>query len=168
METTENLYCLICLIVSSSIISFILSSIYIAFTIIGLVNTSYNEIYKLCKNSHLWIYNLVSLILFLVSMKNVHNSLQNQNNNYKQIIIQAIILLIISFWGAFEIFFVNCVNELDNTILYRTSFMYWLINTIMLFLLLLGVTIKLFNFTNNLKIQNSTEENNKLIDPFLS
>lgn len=148
MESNKNLCCLTSSIVFFSIVIFIATVCYIVFAIIGLVNTSLNKESDLCSDSHLWIYSLISLILLLKSKNTIAVLTQKEddkNYNFIQTICEILILLGMCVWGAYEFFGVKCVNELNNTILYKTSFAYWIVNSILLFLLLLIMIIGFFS-----------------------
>lgn len=167
MKSTNNIQCLTCITVLCSMTIFTFASIYIAFTIIGLVNTPLNEIYDICNNSNLWIYSLMSLLFFIILIRNIHSLIKNDDNNgnnNKNIIIQFVILLIIIIWGIYEFFCVNCIDKLSRTILYKISFINWIFNIVML--VISCINFGPFNFTNNIKIQNSIEDDEVIYQLF--
>jgi hypothetical protein len=97
----------------------------IIFSIIGLANTSNNDI--LCPNSHLWYYLLISLLILLITIIN-YKIKQNSNNYFYNIIFYVIISLGMIIWGTYELFYIDCINKLSDTILYKVSFTYWIYN----------------------------------------
>ena len=132
MESNRNLHCLTCSIVFFGILFFLLIVTFVVFTIFGL-----NEEIKSCDKSHLWIYSLVSLLL-LLKLKNTMIVFTKNNNNIMRFI-ELLTLLGMITWGIYEFFYVDCVNELNDTILYKTSFIYLLVNIILLSILLLFI-----------------------------
>jgi hypothetical protein len=181
----DNLCFLTCSIIIFAITFFILIITFIAFSIIGLINTSLEEEYSLCNKSHLCIYSIVSLLLIL-KMKYTIDVLFKDNSNKNEpsniiVYIEILINIGIIIWGAYEFYGINCVNNLNNTILYKTTFTYWIFNIILLSLQLviyLKLISKIFTFyksniqvTNDLEnnknvniIENNNQKNTKYID----
>ena len=128
---------------------------YLIFSVIGLINYYLNDEYYLCKKSHLWAYSMVSIILsykvkdilnnlnfvdrFIINNTNVKNDvintlnifIKNDNNKDNLILIIKILICISMFiWGTIEFFGVTCVNNLNKTILYKITFILWIIFSI--------------------------------------
>jgi hypothetical protein len=92
------------------------SIIYLIFTIIALIKTSYKEQLVTCDNSNIWICILVNLIVNGLNCIFVINYIFN-----KCIYIEKenlYIFLAILAWECYELFGVNCINNLKSSILY--------------------------------------------------
>ena len=139
----NNLYKAIYLILSIAIIMLILLVTYVIFTIIGLIQISLNEQINICEQSHLWIYSLLSLIILLINCINKisENHINTNTNNKKKVIIYIFIQLFLStlmiLWGIYEFFGNICIDDLKSTILYKTSFLYWIVENIKFIILFL-------------------------------
>ena len=139
----NNLYKAIYLILSIAIIMLILLLTYVIFTIIGLIQISLNEQINICEQSHLWIYSLLSLIILLINCINKisENHINTNTNNKKKVIIYIFIQLFLStlmiLWGIYEFFGNICIDDLKSTILYKTSFLYWIVENIKFIILFL-------------------------------
>jgi len=131
-----NLPCLTCSLVYISFGFLLLIIIYNIFAIIGLVETPLNIENELCINSHLWIYSLVSLILLF----KIKITLSIFTNNNILTFFELLLSLGMFIWGIYEFFFVKCINKLNNTLLYKTTFAYWIVN-IFLLILIFGLII---------------------------
>ena len=169
MESDNNLCCFTCSIILFSISLLALIITYIVFAIIGLVRTSLNIESELCHESNLWIYVLVSLILFL-KINNVITIFKKPENDgetkYFQFLVEFGISLSMFIWGAYELFGVKCVNNLNNTILYKCAFGYWITSTILLGIIVSIIIIGLFtliyvSFKENISNYNNLQDNNK-------
>ena len=142
-------------------IGFIISIItFIIFLIIGLINTSLKETYDLCNESHLWIYGIVSLLLIL-KIKNTINIFIKDDYNTTYTRIEILINIVMFFWGIFEFFNIKCINNLNNTILYKTTLIYWIIVNIILF----GLFFKFYIcYKKNINTNDIENINTKLIN----
>jgi hypothetical protein len=90
---------------------------YMVYTIKSLCETSYSEQKNLCSESNAWIYLLISVVinpiigliqLFCVKFRGEHN----------MFVMSAISSLAFLIWWCIEFYNVNCVNELEHTLLY--------------------------------------------------
>ena len=134
----SNLPCVACSIVFFSFGLLLLIIIYNIFAIIGLVETPIKIENKLCINSHLWIYSIISLILVF----KIKITLSIFTNNYL-LPFELLISLGMFSWGIYEFFFVKCIDKLNNTLLYKTTFIYWIVNIILLVLIIVFIIYKL-------------------------
>ncbi len=104
-----------------TIIAFICAPIvFIIFSIMALVNTSNHELHEMCPETNLWIYLLISLIVGIITnRKNAANNSSNEEskNTFSILIIPIGILC----WGSYELWGVECVNEIKSNSIYTMS-----------------------------------------------
>ena len=125
----SNLFCLTCLMLMFTIGLIIIIITYIVFAIIALIRVSLEKQKDLCYDSNLWFYCLISLILIPkinLTIKNI------KNNNLILKVIEILITIGIIIWGIYEFYDVNCINNLNDTILYSVTYVYWLSQIIFL------------------------------------
>jgi hypothetical protein len=104
---------IILLIVCSLILG---SIVYVVFAIISLCETSYIEQKNMCKQSNMWLYILINLI---ISSVNTTSFVNKRYSDEKQTpILNILILFGLLSWGCYELFGVECVNNLHSTLLY--------------------------------------------------
>jgi hypothetical protein len=130
----KSLWCLSFYIITFSLLVFILLIAYIVFLMIGLITTSIIDEYKLCNNSHLWIYSLI-LLLLILKIKNIFNIFTKDDyikNNYVLIFLDILINIGIIVWGIYEFYIIKCTINLSDTMLYKTTYICWIINIILL------------------------------------
>lgn len=148
----------------------LLPTMYFIFSIIGLVNTPLSSQRKLCNESQIWIYSLTSLITMCdkIYLASLHDTKENTNDNadkYTKIIHTFCVLfttitinLIMTCWGIREFYYVECVDNLKDTVLYKTAFGYCvcsICSTCILFVILFGTIIVLI--VDSIKHMNKTE-----------
>jgi len=97
---------------------------FIVYTIIGLCDLSFKEQKKQCSNSNLWVYVLVNLIvtsMISMSVTKTEKKLKSISilESLLSFIIQILISLGFTVWGCYEFFGVNCIDTLNDTILYK-------------------------------------------------
>lgn len=112
----------------------------IVLSIIALKNTTNNDVIKECPNSALWPYVFVSLIYdcFILITANVNananananvnanaNANANVNANAKSAnVFGGFVSWAIFTWGCIEIWGVDCVDRLSDTLLYKMGLFY--------------------------------------------
>ena len=116
---------------------------FLVFSIKALVITSVNDVNHVCSKSHLWEYLLVALICSFIlpcglNEKKTDTLLKIYCDTFLQFGFRIAFVL----WGIHEIFDVDCVSYLNDTLLYKVSFIYVILNIIILGL----TTIVLFMF----------------------
>lgn len=92
--------------------------LYFVYSIIALTDTSYKELRDICPDSNLWIY----LLLTLISSPGL-GSLSARNTLSTSSDVCLLICLIIFqlgfiCWGAYELWGVDCVNDIKSNIIY--------------------------------------------------
>lgn len=89
---------------------------YVVFCIIALCDLSYQQQKDICNKSNAWIYillNLISGVIIFGITKNKKDTSKKDN-----LLVSYIILIAMMIWGCYELFGINCVSKLDNTLLY--------------------------------------------------
>jgi hypothetical protein len=145
----KSLWCLSFYIITFTITIIILIITYIAFLMFGLITTSLIDEYNLCNSSHLWIYSLI-LLLLILKIKNILNIFTKDDyikNNYIIITLDILLNIGIIIWGVYEFYIINCTKNLSDTMLYKITYICWLINIILLGTVLLFIFYK-FIFNN--------------------
>ena len=89
---------------------------YVVFSIIALCDLSYKQQKDICKKSNAWIYILLNLISGVIIFGITKN--KKDTNKKEHLLLSYIILLAMMIWGCYELFGINCVSKLDNTLLY--------------------------------------------------
>jgi hypothetical protein len=133
-ESDENESKILCNLIFIIIFSFTISSlliIFIVYMIIGLIQTSINEINNSCPKSHLWYYSLIALILLIMQNIQIINSKKDSKISLIMSCIQILQSIVMLIWGSYELFGINCVNEFKDTILYNTALIYWILIIVM-------------------------------------
>lgn len=109
-----------CLIICCNIILilalFSASISYVVFSIIALCDLSYKQQKDICKKSNAWIYILLNLISGVIIFGITKN--KKDTNKKDNLLVSYIILIAMMIWGCYELFGINCVSKLDNTLLY--------------------------------------------------
>ena len=89
---------------------------YVVFSIIALCDLSYKQQKDICKKSNAWIYILLNLISGVIIFGITKN--KKDNNKKDNLLVSYIILIAMMIWGCYELFGINCVSKLNNTLLY--------------------------------------------------
>ena len=153
-ETTSNCTCIMYMLGILFILGIIGCVItYIVYVIISLCQTSYNEQKEMCSKSNAWLYLLLGLvvnsIVSIISTKqrNTGDTEKSKKSNYCNL--SQITSLAFTIWGCIELFGVNCIKELDHTLLY-TMLQVSVIGNIIItgILLLFGITMCCFVLYN--------------------
>jgi len=115
---------------------------YTVYVIISLCQTSYNKQKEMCRNSNIWVYLLLNIICnSLLTSSTVNSKLnsnsKNKNNSNYLYLIQVLYILSFTIWGCIELFGVNCVDNLNSTLLYTMMEVSVFIRIIILGLLLI-------------------------------
>ncbi len=151
LYTRNYLYYLISITLCISFLILLCIIIFIIFTIIGLSTFNTN---KLCPNSNLWYYVLTSLLIFIFSLLNY--KINNSSDKYLcNIICYLIISSTLIIWGTYELFYITCVKQVSDTILYNISIIFWIYNISFCGIntgLLLGLILCSINIYNILSI----------------
>lgn len=118
---------------------------YIVYVIMSLCETSYSEQKDMCKESNVWLFLLLDLIAKLIvgnlSAKSKYNSIQESNTESKSNnTLESLISLSFAIWGCYELFGINCVDNLKSTLLY-TMLQVTVINNIIIFGIIILTTI---------------------------
>ncbi len=147
-NVNQIIYKCVCML---NILYYILIIGYIFRACRGLVELSIDEEKKLCKDSHYRIYTIITLFLSIKSIyqmvsSNDDDNNDKDNNKYKSVILYKqkfkgtatvvfktnifsllnnIIYLFMIIWGYYELFCIDCVNKLQDKILYDTVYTYW-------------------------------------------
>jgi len=96
--------------------------IYSVYVIISLCQTSYNEQKEICSKSNAWLYLLLELVVnsivskISIKQKNTGDTEKSKKSNYRDLL--QITSIAFTIWGCIELFGVNCVKELNHTLLY--------------------------------------------------
>jgi hypothetical protein len=109
-----------CLIICCNMILilalFCASISYVVFSIIALCDLSYKQQKDICKKSNAWIYILLNLISGVIIFGITKN--KKDKNKKDNLLLSYIILIAMMIWGCYELFGINCVSKLNNTLLY--------------------------------------------------
>ena len=89
---------------------------YVVFCIIALCDLSYHQQKEICNKSNAWIYILLNLISGVIIFGITKN--KKDNNKKDNLLVSYIILIAMMIWGCYELFGINCVSKLHNTLLY--------------------------------------------------
>jgi hypothetical protein len=89
---------------------------YIVFCIIALCDLSYQQQKDICNKSNAWIYILLNLISGVIIFGITKN--KKDTNKKDNLLVSYIILIAMMIWGCYELFGINCVSKLHNTLLY--------------------------------------------------
>jgi hypothetical protein len=96
--------------------------LFIIFSIMTLVNTSDHELREMCPETNLWIYLLIFLIINIINIINyIKNNNNSSNEESKNNFLIKIIILGIICWGSYELWGVECVNEIKSNSIYTMS-----------------------------------------------
>ena len=118
--STKNESKFSCLIICCNMILilalFSASISYIVFSIIALCDLSYQQQKNICKKSNAWIYILLNLISGVIIFGITKN--KKDTNKKDNLLVSYIILIAMMIWGCYELFGINCVSKLHNTLLY--------------------------------------------------
>ena len=119
METTNtrlqnNVY----FILTKSILIFLYVIILIALSSYSLSLNSIQYIHNICPHTYLWYYVLVSSILL------VHNLFNNIS--YYNIFVGLYLLMV--GWGIYEFGVVNCIYDLNSTLVYKMTIVHFITN----------------------------------------
>jgi hypothetical protein len=124
LDELNNKWCKWCnielVIVLTAIVFICAPIVFIIFSIMALVNTSIYELHEMCPETNLWIYLLISLIIgIFINRKNTANNSSNEEskNTFSILIIPIGILC----WGSYELWGVECVNEIKSNSIYTMS-----------------------------------------------
>jgi hypothetical protein len=98
--------------------------IFYIFSIVGLIYTPNDEVNQLCCNSNLWYYLTTGLVLNFINVIFYKN--KDILFGHLEIIIFSLLGMIC--WGGYELFSISCINNLYDTILYKSSLTYWVFN----------------------------------------
>ena len=96
-----------------------------------------------CEKSNLWYYLTT---IFIVNILNTQSSNKDETNRG---IYLFLVLTGLFIWGAYELFGVNCVNELNTTLLYKLSLAYWITSCVLLGnMMILGSCVCCFGWSS--------------------
>lgn len=116
-NNSNNFSCLIICCNMILILALFSASIsYVVFSIIALCDLSYKQQKEICKKSNAWIYILLNLISGVIIFGITKN--KKDTNKKDNLLVSYIILIAMMIWGCYELFGINCVSKLDNTLLY--------------------------------------------------
>lgn len=113
---------------------------YLLFSILSLYYVSYHEQKNECKNSNLWINTLLNIISYCVLL-NIYFT----HKYYYIKIITILIHLSIFIWSFIELYFINCINNLNNTDLYLILQLNTFLGIIFIFKSIFYILFKLYN-----------------------
>jgi hypothetical protein len=145
--------------------------IFYIFKWIAITDLSYNDSKKLCDKSNLWILSLTDLILsnlyFLeLVIESSYNNLEDKNEKKYEYFSNS--KFVYFSWYTVELFGVDCVNNLSNTILYQISYIIWISHITALFIFVFKLFLPKTTYhiyIKNLDIENNQDiENNKDIE----
>lgn len=116
-NNSEKISCLIiCCNMILILVLFSASISYFVFSVIALCDLSYHQQKDICNKSNAWIYILLNLISGVIIFGITKN--KKDNNKNSNLLMLYIILIAMMIWGCYELFGINCVSKLHNTLLY--------------------------------------------------
>jgi len=116
-NSSEKISCLIICCNMILILALFSASIsYVVFSIIALCDLSYQQQKDRCNKSNAWIYILLNLISGVIIFGITKN--KKDTNKKDNLLVSYIILIAMMIWGCYELFGINCVSKLHNTLLY--------------------------------------------------
>jgi hypothetical protein len=110
------------------------SIVFFVFAIKAIIETQWNDVTDLCEDSNLWYY-LTSILVFNILNRNLNDDKEKN----KEVFIIVISLIGLFIWGAYELFGVKCINNLNTTLLYKLSLAYWIFVVVILGILILTI-----------------------------
>ena len=116
-----------CILVLGMITVIIMFYVY---AILGLIQTSHDDIRDVCHASNIWVYVLVGLILSALSVGSGSSS-SNREAGDEYRLPPSLIIVVSQFtafiiWGAFEIFSPCVRDHFQHTLLYNVALSYWI------------------------------------------
>ena len=106
----------------------------IVYIIMALVNTSSTELQDICPETNLWAFLLVYLLIGTVTNQLIAKDASSEERSYIKIISKIIINLCVLCWGSYELWGVDCVNEIKSNLIYKMALINvvssWIINVI--------------------------------------
>jgi hypothetical protein len=91
------------------------------FSIIALVETSHKELQKECPETNLWVYLLIIVILGTGNTRRTIQSSLKEDINICAILCGMIMHLGLLGWGVYELWEVNCVNDIKSNLIYTMT-----------------------------------------------
>ena len=108
---------------------FVASIAFLVYSFTAIINTSSEEAREICNRSDLWEY-LFMAIVFTFPTCTIVVPCENIIDTIATLLLQMTISLVFSIWGLYELYGVNCVDELQDTLLYKMSYIQFLISTV--------------------------------------
>ena len=106
------------------------------YSIKSLIDVSYKDVSNICSNTNIWYYLLTITLLSISGLQ--------KNNNKLESLLAVLQMLVFFIWGSYELFGVNCIDQLKNTNLYIISLTYWILITILLSILVISILYFIF------------------------
>jgi len=116
------------------ILCIVLLIVYVLITILDIFSLCNNNIYyirNICYKSRLWEFLLFNVLLNVVQIFILKLILFNiRIFKYSNLLIYIIPLIGVTMWGYNEFWYVNCVNNISITYLYKISYIQFIIDCI--------------------------------------
>ena len=158
---SNNDFCNKCMLCSWCLLSLALLGGYVAYITFGIIFLI--EDYGIandCKNSNLWEYVLVAVILSTSHIKiHIHNG--NDNIIYCFMTFIGIMNISLSIWGGVELWYRSC-DELNNSNLWKIGFVSCILQLIASIICLVLTPIILYSYINNIVLEKENKSDNPL------
>ena len=127
---------------------FSLVIVYFVFGILALSQTHSDDLHQMCESSHLYaymIYTLLSFLFYYVGEKGTTIRCF--------LFLESIKIGIACTWGSYELFFLDCIENIKPTLMWKTCFAHWLVymsigNGITLFLVAMW-SLQIYEFLHD-------------------
>ena len=140
-----------CILLSFVIFIFI----YILTIIIALSYWTYNNQSQLCPNSNLYEYGTISIIYIIIILQlkcvnklyveSIYNDMIITIYKTYHMLIELILITMILLWGIYEFYYVGCINNLYDTILYNYTHIFFIFS-IMYFIIYIITSVSKFPY----------------------
>ncbi len=135
-------YCFPCTLILI-IVGLLASSIaYVVFSAIGLRDTSYKELREMCPDTNLWIYLLITLILGSGTHLQTAKLSLEDDINVIGLICGIIAQLGFVGWGAYELWGVDCVDEIKSNLIYTMVYINIIVSIVIIGVICMLALIK--------------------------
>lgn len=135
----------VCSILTKSLLIFLYIIILIPISSYSLSLNTIQYIHNICPNTYIWYYVLVSSILLLHNLFN--------NISYYNIFIGLYLLMV--GWGIYEFGVVNCISDLNSTLVYKIMIVHFITNIYYVLYQFINIIYKYMNQINQPDIETS-------------
>ena len=120
----------------SNILTYLITPFSVCFYVFilkAIIQTQWDDVSDVCEKSNLWYYLTT---IFIISVMNPNDLIEKDKNLYVCFLI--LIFLGLFIWGAYELFGIGCVDNLESTLLYKLSLTYWIFSCVCIGFLILS------------------------------